>query len=80
MKNSKKVFERLGKLFEQSLINYKDLSSEFINICKSKRDDFIYRMKLTGKEETEILKKRIDKLEKKIEIIEKKKIRKAKKR
>ena len=58
MENSKKVFERLGKLFEQSLVNYKDLSSEFINICKSKRDDFIYRMKITGKEETEILKKR----------------------
>ena len=80
MENSKKVFERLGKLFEQSLVNYKDLSSEFINICKSKRDDFIYRMKITGKEETEILKKRIEKLEKKIEFIEKKKIRKAKKR
>ena len=65
MENSKKVFERLGKLFEQSLVNYKDLSSEFINICKSKRDDFIYRMKITGKEETEILKKRVEKLEKK---------------
>ena len=38
-----------------------------INILKSKRDDVIFKMKLASKEEVEILNKRIDQLEKKIE-------------
>ena len=73
MGKSKVMFEKLGKLVEQTVINYKDLSSEIVNICKSKRDELIFKMKITSKEETEILKKRIDKLEKKIEFLEKKK-------
>ena len=78
MTKSKKFFEKFGKLLEQSIINYKDFSNEIVNICKSKRDDFIYKMKITGKEETDILKKRVEKLEKKIESLEKRKIKKAK--
>jgi len=79
MNKSKDVFNKLGKILEQTIVNYKDISSEIINICKSKRNDFIFKMKLTGKEETDILRKRIDKLEKKIEDLDKKKIKKAKK-
>ena len=37
MNKSKVIFEKLGKLVEQTVINYKDLSSEIVNICKSKR-------------------------------------------
>ena len=80
MEKSKVIFEKLGKLVEQTVINYKDLSSEIVNICKSKRDEFIFKMKITSKEETEILKKRIDKLEKKIEFLEKKKVKLVKRR
>ena len=80
MGKSKIIFEKLGKLVEQTVINYKDLSSEIVNICKSKRDEFIFKMKITSKEETEILKKRIEKLEKKIEFLEKKKIKLVKRR
>ena len=65
MNNSSKLFEKFGKLLEESITNYKDISSQIINICKSKRDDFIFKMKITSKEETEILKKRLEKLEKK---------------
>ena len=80
MNNSNKLFEKFGKLLEESITNYKDISSQIINICKSKRDDFIFKMKITSKEETEILKKRVEKLEKKIEKFEKiKKPKKAKK-
>ena len=80
MNNSNKLFEKFGKLLEESITNYKDISSQIINICKSKRDDFIFKMKITSKEETEILKKRLEKLEKKIEKLEKvKRIKKARK-
>ena len=67
MAKSKFVIDKLTKLFEQGLISYKDLSSEILNILKSKRDDFVFKMKLASKEETDILIKRVENLEKKIE-------------
>ena len=85
MSKSKFVIDKLAKLFEQGLISYKDLSSEILNILKSKRDEIVFKMKLTSKDETEIIVKRLDKLEQKINNIEKKifsrknKTRKAKK-
>ena len=83
MSKSKFVIDKLAKLFEQGLISYRDLSSEILNILKSKRDEIIFKMKLTSKEETEILSKRIENLEKKIIKLEKnylkKKTRKVKK-
>ena len=82
MSKSKFIIDKLAKLFEQGLISYKDLSSEILNILRSQRDDIIFKMKLTSKEETEILLKRIEKIEKKIEKLEstnlKKKVKKAK--
>ena len=71
MSKSKFVIDKLAKLFEQGLISYRDLSSEIVNILKSKRDEVIFKMKLTSKEETEILNKRIENLEKKIQKLEK---------
>ena len=82
MSKSKFIIDKLAKLFEQGLISYKDLSSEILNILKSRRDEVIFKMKLTSKEETEILLKRIENIEKKIEKLEntisKKKFKKAK--
>tara|TARA_B100001167_G_scaffold161494_1_gene109280 strand:+ start:470 stop:724 length:255 start_codon:yes stop_codon:yes gene_type:complete len=82
MSKSKFIIDKLAKLFEQGLISSKDLSSEIFNILRSQRDDIIFKMKLTSKEETEILLKRIEKIEKKIEKMEntnlKKKVKKAK--
>ena len=72
MTKSKFVIDKLTKLFEQGLISYKDLSSEIINVLRSKRDEIIFKMKLTSKEETDILVKRIENLEKKINKFEKK--------
>jgi hypothetical protein len=79
MTTSKFVIDKLAKLFEQGLISYKDLSSEIFNILGSKRDEIIFKMKLTSKEETDILIKRIEKLEGKIVKLEKKKSTKGKK-
>ena len=72
MTKSKFVIDKLTKLFEQGLISYKDLSSEIINVLKSKRDEIIFKMKLTSKEETDILIKRVENLEKKINNLKKK--------
>jgi len=71
MSKSKFIIDKLAKLFEQGLVSYKDLSSEILNILRSKRDEIIFKMKLTSKEETEIIIKRIEKIEKKIDKLEK---------
>ena len=76
MSKSKFVIDKLAKLFEQGLVSYRDLSSEIISILKSKRDEIIFKMKLTSKEETEILNKRIENLEKKMQKLEKKNLKK----
>ena len=81
MKNSKFVIDRLAKLIEQGLISSKDLTSELMNILRSKRDEIIFKMKLTGKDEFEILAKRVENLEKQLDLFKKnkKKIKRAKK-
>ena len=76
MSKSRFVFDKLAKLLEQGLVNYKDLSDEIINILKSKRDEIIFKMNLVGKEEVDVLNKRISKLEKYIEDIKKVKLKK----
>ena len=79
MTKSKFVIDKLAKLFEQGLISYKDLNFEIINILKSKRDEIVFKMKLTSKEETDILIKRIENLEKKVEKLEINNLKKTKK-
>ncbi len=71
MSKSRFVFDKFAKLFEQGLLNYKDLSNEILNILKSKRDEIVFKMKLTSKEETDILNKRLESLEKKVQNLEK---------
>ena len=80
MSKSKFVIDKLAKLFEQGLISYRDLSSEILNILKSKRDEIVFKMKLTSKEETDILNKRIESLVKKIQKIEKNYLKKKPKK
>ncbi len=76
MKNSKFIIDKFAKLIEQGLITSKDLSSEILNIIKSKRDEFVFKMKLTSKDEFDVLLKRVENLENKISKLEKKKRRK----
>ena len=73
MKNSKFLIDKLGKLFEQGIISTKDLSSELLNILKSKRDEIVFKMKLTSKDEFDVLSKRVENLENKIKKLETKK-------
>ena len=78
MKNSKFVIDKLAKLFEQGLVSSKDLASEIVTILRSKRDEIVFRMKLTGKDEFDILSKRVENLEKVITQLKVKKKRKSK--
>ena len=65
MTKSKFVIDKIAKLLEQGLISYKDLSNEILNIIKSKKDEIIFKLDLSTKEELEIVKKRLEILEKK---------------
>ncbi len=79
MSKSKILLEKLTSLFTQGMISYKDLSNEIVNIVKSQRDEIILKMRISTKEETDILKKRIEKLENEINRLKKKRTTKAKK-
>ena len=76
MKNSKFIIDKVAKLIEQGIISSKDLTSELLNIFKSKRDEFIFKMKITSKEEFEVLAKRVENLEIKINKLEENKKKK----
>ena len=67
MKNSKFVLDKITKLLEQGIISSRDLTNELITILKSKRDEIVFKMKLTSKDEFEVLSKRVENLEKRIE-------------
>ena len=55
MTKSKFLLDKLAKVIEQGIISYKDLNSEIINILKTKRDEIVFKMHLTTKEETDII-------------------------
>ena len=78
MKNSKFVIDKLAKLFEQGIISSKDIANELMIILKSKRDEIVFKMKLTSKDEFEVLSKRVENLEKKINQIKVKRKRNTK--
>ncbi len=48
MSKSRFVIDKFAKLLEQGLLNYKDLSNEILNILMSKRDEIVFKMKLTS--------------------------------
>tara|TARA_B100000900_G_scaffold371705_1_gene351121 strand:+ start:1180 stop:1428 length:249 start_codon:yes stop_codon:yes gene_type:complete len=81
MKNSKFIIDKISKLFEQGLVSSKDLANEIMTILKSKRDEIVFKMKLVDKDEFEILSKRVENLEKKIDTLgnKKKKTKRVKK-
>ena len=78
MKNSKFVFDKITKLLEQSLVSSRDLANELITILKSKRDEIVFKMRLTSKDEFEVLSKRVENLEKRFEKFKQQKKKKTK--
>ena len=73
MKNSKFIIDKLARLIEQGLLSSKDLSNELFNLLKSKRDDLVFKLKLTSKDEFDVLSKRVENLENKINKLQTKK-------
>ena len=43
MKNSRFVFDKITKLFEEGLVSSRDLANELVTILKSKRDEIVLR-------------------------------------
>tara|TARA_B100000035_G_scaffold239959_1_gene208299 strand:+ start:143 stop:394 length:252 start_codon:yes stop_codon:yes gene_type:complete len=78
MKNSKFVIDKITKLFEQGIITSKDITNELLTILKSKRDELVFKLRLTSKDEFEILSKRVENLEKKLDKFQPKKRKKSK--
>ena len=81
MSKSKILIDKLTKLIEQGMVTSKDLGDEIKNILKFKQDEIINKLNFVSKDEFEIQKKRLDKIEKKLNEVLKKKIKpkKAKK-
>ena len=78
MTKSKFITDKLIKLFEQGLISYKDLNNEILNILKSKKDEIILKLEIPTKEEFDILKKRVENLEREKSLKNKKQSKKLK--
>ncbi len=81
MSKSKILIDKIAKLIEQGMVTSKDLGDEIKNILKFKQDEIINKLNFVSKDEFEIQKKRLDKIERKLNEVLKKKIKpkKAKK-
>ena len=81
MSKSKILIDKVAKLIEQGMITSKDLGDEIKNILKFKQDEIVNKLNFVSKDEFEIQKKRLDKIERKLNEVLKKRIKpkKAKK-
>ena len=73
MSKSKILIDKVAKLIEQGMITSKDLGDEIKNILKFKQDEIVNKLNFVSKDEFEIQKKRLDKIEKKLNEVLKKK-------
>ncbi len=80
MSKSKLLIDRLAKLIEEGLITSKDISEEIKNSLNYKRESIINKFNLVTRDEFEVQKARLDKIQKEFGKLKKrKKIKKAKK-
>ena len=80
MSKSKILIDRLAKLVEEGLLTSKDIGEEIKNSLNYKKESMINKLNLVTRDEFEIQKARLDKIQKEFEKIKKrKKTTKAKK-
>ena len=79
MNNSEKVLKLLSNFIETGILTSQDAKKELINNLKFKRDDLIEKLQLVSRDEFHILKKIIEKQQKQINQLRKKKTTKVKK-
>ena len=78
MSKSEKILKTLSKILENGFLTSKDIKNEISTDLKFKKDKIINKLNLVSREEFEVLKKLVEKQEKKIEDL-RKKTKKAKK-
>ena len=79
MPNSEKLLKTLSSLIENGILTSKDIKKELSDSFQFERDKLINKFQLVSREEFEVLKKLVQKQEKKLGQLSKKKTRKAKK-
>ena len=79
MNSPEKILKLISNFVETGILTSQDAKKELINNLKFKRDDLIDKLQLVSREEYNILKKIIEKQQKQIDQLKKKKTIKAKK-
>ena len=78
MNSSEKILKLISNFVETGILTSQDAKKELMNNLKFKRDDLIDKLQLVSREEYNVLKKIIEKQQKQIDILRKKKTIKAK--
>ena len=75
MEKYKKIITNIAELIETGLISSKDLKKETENLFNFKKEEFINKLNLVTREEFEVQKELVNKLQKEINKIKKKKLK-----
>ena len=79
MSKSKLIIDNLAKLIEEGLITTKDISNEVKNSLDFKKNEILNKLNFVTKDEFEVQKARLDKIQKELEFLKKNKEKKIKK-
>jgi BMFP domain-containing protein YqiC len=79
MNSSEKILKLLTDFVETGILTSQDAKKELVNNLKFKRDNLIDKLQLVSREEFNILKKIIEKQQKQINQLKRRKTTKAKK-
>jgi|TARA_X000001036_G_C20074571_1_gene560519 BMFP domain-containing protein YqiC len=79
MSNPEKILKSLSSLIENGILTSKDIKKEISTDLKFKKDKIISKLELVSREEFEVLKKIVQKQEKIIKSLTKRKTKRAKK-
>jgi len=80
MNNSQKILKMISGFIEAGILTSKDLKKEVFTTMKFEKDNIINKLDLVTREEFKVLKKIIEKQEKEIKNLKKKKFIKKKKK
>ena len=73
MSNSEKILKTISNLIETGILTSKDIRKELSTDLKFKKDKIINKLELVSRKEFEVLKKLVEKQEKRINKLQKKK-------
>jgi len=73
MSKSKLIIDNLAKLIEEGLITTKDISNEVKNSLDFKKNEILNKLNFVTKDEFEVQKARLDKIQKELEFLKKNK-------